>query len=215
MAKFETLEIAGWESAIYGMRNPLKSWNKSDSYINLEDEFIIGKNDYKLIQSLINAGTEHRKFLRQIQVWVSIDAPRFFWNEWDTYKIGTSANSTSTMHTLLNEELTEENFEWPSFDNADWDIQAAFRDYINTLNTILDRAKQEPTLQSYYLNIIKSMLPESFLQTRTINLNYEVLNNMYHQRKNHRLPQWREDFVSWVNTLPYNEFITGIWPNEK
>lgn len=113
------------------------------------------------------------------------------------------------MHKILEEDFDEEDFEWPKFDGADWDIEAAFRDYINVLKTAADRAKNEPQYKNYYLKMLKSMLPESFIQKRTVCLNYEVLANMYHQRKNHRLSQWSEDFIEWIHTLPYNEFITG------
>ena len=215
--KFETLNVSGFESAMRGMRNPLKSYDKADSKIEMIDmefrpgvgKFIIGPNDYKLAKNLWKGGAEHRKWMRQVIVWVDITAPRYFFQEWDTYKIGTSANSESTMHTLLKEDFDEHEFEWPKFDNADWDIEAAFKKYINVIRTVRDRANDDPAYKEYYQQILKAMLPESFLQKRTVCLNYEVLATMYRQRKNHRLPQWREEFVSWVKTLPYSEFITG------
>ena len=207
-----TIDVQGFESAMRGMRNPLKSYNKADSFWPIEEEnhFIIGPNDYKLAKSLWKGGTEHRKWMRQVIVWVEITAPRYWWSEFDTYKIGTSANSESTMHTILKEDFNTSQFEWPSFNGSDWDIEAAFNDYIDVIKTVRDRAN-EVTGQDkeHYQQILKAMLPESFLQKRTVCLNYEVLATMYHQRKNHRLPQWSKGFVSWIKTLPYNEFITG------
>lgn len=207
--KIITKQISGWEPAIYGMRNPLKSYDKYDSR-NDGENFIIGPNDYKLAKNLWQGGTEHRKWMRMIQVWADIWAPRYWWSEYDTYRIGTSANSESTMHKILEEDFNEEDFEWPNFEGADWDVEAAFRDYLDLLKTI--RARYEVGTDSdknYYLILLKTMLPESFVQKRTVNLNYETLATMYRQRKNHRLPQWREIFCEWVKTLPYSKFITG------
>lgn len=218
MAKFETLRVCGIPEAIIGMRNPLKSYDISDSYYEPIDlktrpgfsHFIIGSNDYRLAKSLWKGGTEHRKYLRMIQVWVDIWAPRFWWSEFDTYKIGTAANSESTMHKLLSEDFNYyEDFEWPYFEGEDRDIEAAFKDYVDLLKTIRDRANKDKQNKEHYHQILKAMLPESFIQKRTVNLNYETLATMYRQRKNHRLPQWNTDFVSWVKTLPYSEFITG------
>lgn len=206
-----TIDVQGFESAMRGMRNPLKSYNKADSFWPIKEEnFIIGPNDYKLAKSLWKGGTEHRKWMRQVIVWVEITAPRYWWSEFDTYKIGTSANSESTMHTILKEDFNASQFEWPNFNSSDRDIETAFNDYIDVIKTVRDRAN-EVTGQDKerYQQILKAMLPESFLQKRTICLNYEVLATMYHQRKNHRLPQWSKGFVSWIKTLPYNEFITG------
>ena len=210
---FQTLDVQGFDSALRGMRNPLKSYNKVDSkwvLDNADEHFIIGPNDYKLAKSLWKGGTEHRKWMRQVIVWVEITAPRYWWSEFDTYKIGTSANSESTMHTILKEDFNVSQFEWPKFNGSDWDIMAAFNDYIDIIKTVRDRANEvTDSDREYYQQMLKGMLPESFLQKRTVCLNYEVLATMYRQRKNHRLPQWSKDFVSWINTLPYNEFITG------
>lgn len=212
MAKFETLKVEGFEPALHGMRLPLKSFNKADSYYDDNNNYIIGPNDYDLIKRLWKAGSEHRKAIRQIVVWVNISAPRYFFQEWDTYKIGTAANSESTMHTLLREDFDRNNFEWPSFNNSDWDIEASFNDYIDLLKTVRDRANESKGQdKEYYHQILKGLLPESFIQKRTVSLNYETLATMYRQRKNHRLPQWSKDFVSWINTLPYPELITGTF----
>lgn len=210
MTSFQTLCVCGFEPALHGMRLPLKSHEKADSYYEKDDNFIIGPNDYKLMKNLWKGGTEHRKYLRQIQVWAEIEFPRYVWAEWDTYRIGVSANSESTMHTILKEDFNNSEFEWPKFKNADWDIEAAFNDYLNIIITVRDRANEASGQdKEYYQQILKAMLPESFLQKRTVCLNYEVLATMYRQRKNHRLPQWSKDFVSWINTLPFPEFITG------
>ena len=209
--EFNTLDVQGFDSALRGMRNPLKSYDKADTVKNnITGSVTIGPNDYKLAKSLWKGGAEHRKWMRQVIVWVEITAPRYWWSEFDTYKIGTSTNSESTMHTILKEDFNQSEFEWPPFDNRDWYIQAIFNDYIDTLKGIRDHAN-ETTGQDkeHYQQILKAMLPESFLQKRTICLNYEVLATMYRQRKNHRLPQWSKEFVSWIKTLPYNEFITG------
>lgn len=214
--KFETIDVQGFDGAISGMRNPLKSYHKADSIWTVNDTetdeiYEIGPNDYRLAKGLWQGGPEHRKWMRMVWVWVDITAPRYWWSEFDTYKIGTAANSESTMHTLLKEDFDYDEFEWPTFDGADWDLEAAFRDYIDTvLKTARDRAnKSTGENKEYYHRILKSLLPEAFLQKRTVCLNYEVLANMYRQRKNHRLPQWNTIFVNWVNSLPYSEFITG------
>lgn len=209
--EFNTLNVWGFGQALHGARNPLKSWDKSDS--KYEPGYILnelGEKDHDLLKRLWKGGTEHRKWMRQVIVWVDITAPRYWWSEFDTYKIGTSANSESTMHTILKEDFNSNEFEWPNFENGDWDVMAAFNDYINVIKTVRDRANESyGEKKEYYQQMLKGMLPESFLQKRTVCLNYEVLATMYRQRKNHRLPQWRVDFTSWVKTLPYSEFITG------
>ena len=218
--EFKTIDVQGFEAALSGMRNPLKSYHRADSFWPIGDEYesnyIIGPNDYKLAKNLWKGGTEHRKWMRQVVVWVEITAPRYWWAEWDTYRIGVSANSESTMHTILKEDFSQNEFEWPKFSGSDQDIEAAFKDYLDIIKTVRDRANETTGRdKEYYHQILKAMLPESFLQKRTICLNYEVLATMYKQRKNHRLPQWREVFVSWIKTLPYSEFITGEFPLEN
>lgn len=214
-----TIEIAGFKSAIEGMRNPLNSWDKSDSYeceythkteiycdkchlyndLNVKcSHYIIGKNDLDLAQRLIKGGTEHCKFLRQIQVWVDFNMPRYWWSEFDTYKIGTSANSCSTMHKLLNntEPITRLLFVGCMEDFDVLDV------VINRLEEL--RKEYQKTKNDYLLIRAKRLLPEGFLQLRTVNLNYQTIRNIYHQRKNHRLKEeWIDKFCSWVETLPY------------
>lgn len=205
--KIETLEVGGFIPALKGMRNPMNSWDKSDSYEGYEDMYaeigdniIIGNNDLELAQRLIKAGTEHCKFLRQIQVWANFDMPRYFWSEMDTYKIGISANSCSTMHKLLNntKPITRH-----LFVNRIEDF-----DILNTIIERLEKLRKEyqETKNDYLLVRAKSLLPEGFLQMRTVNLNYQTIRNIYHQRKNHRLKyEWQDKFAEWVKTLPYSQ----------
>ncbi len=223
--KFEHTDVWGFEHALRGMRNPMNSWNKSDSWFyELDKVGYIGKNDLELAKKLIGAGSEHRKFLRQIFVSVDITAPLFYWKEFDTYKIGTTANSTSTMHKLLSTPITKECFEMG--DNADLPlpeigqyfttnqfVENALIPFLETLRrkSVEEKdAGREYSSKAYWKELIR-WLPESWLQTRTVTLNYENLLSMYHQRKNHKLKEWREDFCGWVKTLPYaNELIIEI-----
>ena len=225
--KFENTEVWGFEHAIRGMRNPLESWDKSDSgcklYCSVEGvcvekpcsydncngctttEYIIGKNDLELMQKLVKAGSEHRKFLRQIFVAVDITAPLYFFKELDTYKVGTVANSTSTMHKLASTPITIDCFEMgdftPLIDNFKIDLSW------QTIMTYLEQLRQrynETKDKRYWKELIR-LLPESWLQKRTITMNYENILNMYRQRKNHKLTEWSKSFCDWVKTLPYAE----------
>lgn len=232
--KFEKTEVWGFEHAIRGMRNPLESWDKSDSGYGCYDgamsfckdcdseknkycqckEFVIGKNDLELMQKLIRAGSEHRKFLRQIIVSVDITAPLFWWKEFSTYKIGTVANSTSTMHKLASTPITMDCFEMGDFDcvtylrdSAGLDIKLSTQNIWNNIVKDLEALRQtylETKDKRYWKELIR-LLPESWLQTRTITMNYENLLSMVHQRKNHKLTEWSIDFINWVKTLPYAE----------
>lgn len=213
MAYFQTVEIAGFMPAIAGMRHPLKSYDKADSQIDEDGDLVLGINDYNLAKRLIQAGSpEHAKFLRQICVWVNISAPRYFWSEFDTYKIGTTANSQSTMHRLLKDGISKEEIDFP------WGINSAADDHmlsqINAINEIIDiyhNTEDEVEKENLFL-AIKSLLPEGYNQTRMVSLNYQVLRTMYKQRKNHRLVHWYDHFVNWVKTLPMNEWITEEFP---
>ena len=215
--KFENTEVWGFEHAIRGMRNPLESWNKSDSHYDIEEvmvdeevvlergKYIIGSNDLQLAQTLIRAGSEHRKFLRQIFVAVDITAPLYFFKELDTYKVGTVANSTSTMHKLASTPITIDCFEMgdftPLIDNFKIDLSW------QTIMTYLEQLRQkynETKDKRYWKELIR-LLPESWLQKRTITMNYENILNMYRQRKNHKLTEWSKSFCDWVKTLPYAE----------
>ena len=215
MAIFETKEVSGLPSAIYGMRLPLKSHLKSDSWTDA-GHFMLGPNDYKLAKSLFNSGPEHAKWTRQVMVWVDITAPRYWWSEWDTYKVGTTANSESTMHTITKRALTYDDFEMPEdFATKHPSQYNTFLDYISFLNGLINgynlpiELPQDKEYKEDMFKILKSCLPESFMQKRTVCLSYATLANIYKQRKNHRLSQWNTDFVNWVKTLPYSEFITG------
>lgn len=185
----DNVEVHGILSSIRGMRNSWNSWDKSDSYCVSENAVNIGPNDLKLMKKLIKAGSEHRKFLRQIMCWFDIKAALYFYSEFDTYKIGTARNSCSTMHTLTKNKLTKSDFIGKIIDI---DLE-----YLNSLMTCY---KEKKDIEYFYE--LKSMLPSGYLQKSTICCNYEVLMNMYHQRKNHRLKEWKE-FCSWAETLPY------------
>ena len=226
--KFENTEVWGFEHAIRGMRNPLESWEKSDSIILIEQDenkdfrevAKIGKNDLELMQKLIKAGSEHRKFLRQIFCSVDITAPLFWWKETDQYKIGTVSNSTSTMHKLASTPITIGCFEMDDFsifetnsnDNEKsmnsfefWNLYLI--PYLEKLRVLFNETKDK----RYWRELIR-LLPESWLQKRTITMNYENILNMYQQRcvHLHKLTEWSVDFKAWVKTLPYAEELICI-----
>ena len=207
--RFENTAVYNIYNAILGARNPMNSWDKSDSvfkgYNGKIENTVIGKNDLELMQKLIKAGSEHRKFLRQIFVAVDITAPLYFFKELDTYKVGTVANSTSTMHKLASTPITIDCFEMgdftPLIDNFKIDLSW------QTIMTYLEQLRQrynETKDKRYWKELIR-LLPESWLQKRTITMNYENILNMYRQRKNHKLTEWSKSFCDWVKTLPYAE----------
>lgn len=225
--KFENTEVFNFENAIRGIRNAMNSWDKSDSCYGtnantLEKEFVIGNNDMKLCQQLIKAGSEHRKFLRQIFVSVDITAPMYFFSEFDTYKVGTTANSTSKMHKLASTPISKlsmkEQFEFGDFNDVligeDYPIDTAgtlvseiWKDLINNLGKL--QAIYNETKDKRYWKELLRLLPESWLQKRTVTMNYENVLNMYQQRKNHKLTEWSVDFANWVKTLPYAKEFFG------
>lgn len=206
------------EFIIEGMRNPMNSWEKSDSELETVgydiDDFNLGENDRLLMQRLAKAGTDHRKFMRMMPVYVKITAPLYWWKEFDTYKIGTVANSCSTMHKIAEKEFTIEDF---SCEHLDIRTKVLLEETINVLNDYRKlyieynaddfEIKGCPSKKDIWWQMIQ-LLPSSYNQTRNILLNYEVLANMYHSRKNHKLDEWRE-FCKWIETLPYSELITG------
>lgn len=201
--KFENTEAWGFEHAIRGMRNPMNSWGKSDSgyeYIDKGD-FVIGENDLHLMQGLIKAGSEHRKFMRQIFVSVDITAPLYWWKEFDTYKVGTVSNSCSTMHKLASTPITIECFETDDFD------ETAVGFSVEQLLTALDelRLKYLSTKDKRYWKELIRWLPESWLQKRTVTMDYENLLAMCSkgQRRFHKLTEWSKSFIDWARTLPY------------
>ena len=214
MIKIENTEVVGWEAAIRGMRNPLNSWGKSDSvkcYVNANCPGIcknnvsgicIGSNDLDLMKRLRNAGTDHRKFMRMITVYVDITAPLYWWKEFDTYKVGTVANSCSTMHKIHAKEFTLDDF---SHEHLYLPLQD-LRPTIDLLNTYRERYLETKDKSDWWQLI--QLLPSSYNQRRTVMLNYEVLANIYKSRRNHKLDEWHV-FCEWIENLPYSEFIIG------
>ena len=215
--KFENTEVSGWSAAFRGMRNPLESWDRSDSYQDNVLGFVIGEKDMELAQRLIKGGPPHSKFLRYIHVSVDMTAPLYFLKEFDTYKVGTVANSTSTMHKLASTPITLECFEKDDFnsgliieDDNNPTFVVTVNDRVKVFIDALENLRQlylETKDKRYWKELIR-WLPESWLQTRTIDLNYEILRNIYHWRKDHKLSEWSVSFVDWVKSLPYaNELI--------
>ena len=247
MIKLENYEVTGWEHAIRGMRNPMNSWEKSDSktinavlkseevvagvneyrYEPCEPYVSVGPNDMELMMKLRNAGTDHRKFMRMITVYVDITAPLYWWKEFDTYKVGTVANSCSTMHKIHEKEFTLEDFSCEHlmhiFDDmsdvplingvcGDCSDCTYTPSGILTCWTIpmLNKCRErflETKNKKYWWQMIQ-LLPSSYNQKRTVMLNYEVLTNIYKSRKEHKLDEWRE-LCKWIEELPYSEIITG------
>ena len=227
MIKIENTEVVGWEAAIRGMRNPLNSWEKSDSKwysigiptsnpaaINdkyLSQKYCIGDNDLDLMKRLRNAGTDHRKFMRMITVYVDITAPLYWWKEFDTYKVGTVANSCSTMHKIHAKEFTLEDFSCEHlFDTPESefnDSMDVLKEVIDILNLYRDHFVKNPHRKDYWWQLIQ-LLPSSYNQRRTVMLNYEVLANIYKSRRNHKLDEWHV-FCEWIENLPYSELIIG------
>lgn len=216
--KFEKTEVFNFEGALRGMRNPLESWNNSDSRYDWEEhvgysacKYVIGRNDLQLAQTLIKAGSEQRKFMRQIFVSVDITAPLYWWKEFDTYKVGTVANSTSTMHKLASTPITRECFEMDDFENVTA-VDISVKNVLASLITDLEelRQKYNETKDKRYWKELIRLLPESWLQTRTVTMNYENILNMIKHRKNHKLTEWSESFINWTKSLPYAEELLFI-----
>lgn len=204
MIRFESVETYGWGAAVRGMRNPKNSWSKSDSVFNIIDGHPhLGSNDKKLMATLREAGTDHRKFLRMIVVSVDITAPLYWWKEYDTYKVGTVANSCSTMHKIAAKP----------FEIADFSHEHLVGKSMAALKIVLDALNHE---RDYYLATkdkdcwwqMIQLLPSSYNQRRTVMLNYEVLANIYKSRRNHKLDEWYV-FCDWIEALPYSWLITG------
>lgn len=219
MIKIEKTEIVGWEAAIRGMRNPMNSWDKSDSEFT-SDEMFIGDDDLELMQKLSNAGSDHGKFLRMIVIYTDIVAPMYWWKEFDTYKVGTVRNSCSTMHKIHSKEFTLDDFSHEHLDGESINVLSkhiipnlneARYIYINGFITNYYTIKQYN--KGYWWQMIQ-MLPSSYNQRSTVMMNYQVLKNMYHSRKNHKLDEWKE-FCNWIESLPYSHLITGGKNNDK
>ena len=237
MIWFEHTEVVGWEAAIRGMRNPMNSWERSDSQLCKsvdgfedcrvgvhgscprgdegyfkEDIFCVGKNDFELMQRLARAGTDHRKFMRMIVVYVDVTAPLYLYKELETYKVGTVSNSCSTMHSIhkkpfsvddfSSENLLVYNNNFPVFVNLPMNSLFATIDTLNVCREMY----LETNDKIWWWQMIQ-LLPTSYNQRRTLMMNYEVLANIYHARKHHKLDEWRE-FCRWVESLPYSELIT-------
>ena len=220
MIKIEETNVIGWEAASRGMRNPMNSWDKSDSEVIQEwpeDQKVlkIGPNDLSLMIKLYNAGTDHRKFMRMITVYVDITAPLYWWKEFDTYKVGTVANSCSTMHKIHAKEFTLKDFSTERLYTPM--AEAAFDGIIDALNNARENFL-ECTVSKYatsvecaeakkhYWDEMIQLLPSSYNQRRTVMLNYEVLANIYKSRKNHKLDEWHT-FCDWIESLPYFKAI--------
>lgn len=202
MIKIENVDTYGWQAAIRGMRNPKNSWDKSDSGES-GIGYAVGDNDLKLMKTLAAAGTDHGKYLRMITVTADITAPLYWWKEYDTYKVGTVANSCSTMHKIQAKEFVLSDFSTDHLSETNLIILGFTIDALNNARLdFLDNQDKRDWWQMIQL------LPASYNQRRTVQLNYAVLKNMYHSRQNHKLDEWRE-FCQWVKKLPYSELITG------
>lgn len=249
MLKIENTEVTGWEAAIRGMRNPMNSWEKSDSEFDGDPwscqsgggscsnfgscACYIGKNDLDLMTRLRNSGTDHRKFMRMITVYLDITAPLYWWKEFDTYKVGTVANSCSTMHKIADKEFEECDFSTEHLFDAEsddvefpiiygkehtpiWSLHMTVKmlnfyreKYLETKTKPMNEEEKRATqMKTYWWQMIQ-LLPSSYNQRRTVMLNYEVLANIYKSRRNHKLDEWHT-FCDWVESLPYSELITGI-----
>lgn len=248
MLKIENAEVVGWEHAIRGMRNPMNSWEKSDSEFITADgdhhditgnsgpwygedgwrENLIGHEDRKLMVKLSKAGTDHRKFMRMITVYLDITAPLYWWKEFDTYKVGTVANSCSTMHKITAKEFDVNDFSHEHIEELDGDEYSMSYDWLlrtvdilnyyrKKYNTASEKLKRDITnaerkhvlaQQKLFWWQMIQLLPSSYNQKRTVMLNYEVLANIYKSRRNHKLDEWHT-LCDWIETLPYSELITG------
>jgi hypothetical protein len=218
MIKFERTEVMNFENAIRGMRNPLNSWDKSDSVFGAPrfgfSGYHIGENDLALAQKLIKSGSDHRKFLRQIFVSVDITAPLYWWKEFDTYKVGTVANSCSTMHKIHAKPIEVSDF---SFDDMNIDFitgddplefEVLYSNVVEDCETL--RRRYVETNDKKYWRALIQLLPESYNQMRTVTLNYENLRNIYGSRRNHKLTEWSVGFMEWIDSLPYAEELIKI-----
>ena len=201
MIKIENIDVYGWEAAIRGARNPKNSWHLMDSGYN-NGEFEIGENDYDLLRRLTIAGPEHRKWNRMVTVTMDITAPLYWWKEYDTYKVGTVANSCSTMHKIQAKEFTLDDFSHEHLEEYPKWLLSEVISELNENREDFNRTKDK----DYWWQMIQ-LLPTSYNQKRTVHLNYEVLGSIYHQRKHHKLDEWHV-FCDTIKTLPYSEFIT-------
>ena len=198
--KIKNVDVYGFEASIRGMRSPMNSWDKSDSFWDLtsvDDDFVIGDNDLSLMKRLSNAGSDHAKFLRMINVTCDITAPLYWWKEYDTYKVGTVANSCSTMHKIHAKEFDISDFSWEHLNERSLVIFDAIIDELNFNREAFIKTKDK----SYWHQMIQ-LLPTSYEQKRTVQLNYQVLKNIYFARRNHKLDEWHT-LCDWIEELPY------------
>ena len=233
MLKIENTEVMGWEHAIRGMRNPKNSWSNSDSlpcavldelssknqsyrcagckneFVGRPNCIVVGENDLKLMTTLRNAGTDHRKFMRMITVYLDITAPLYWWKEFDTYKVGTVANSCSTMHKIAAKEFTLDDF---SCEHLGPPAISNLKSTIKCMNDYREEFLKDSEKHNWWQMI--QLLPTSYNQKRTVMLNYEVLANIYKSRKNHKLDEWHT-FCDWLKSLPYSELITGEFTDDE
>ena len=216
MITLKYADIWGFEHAVRGMRNPMNSWDKSDTFVD-SDLVLLGKKDKELMKRLIHAGTSHRKFLRQIFVSVDITAPLYWWKEFDTYKVGTVANSCSTMHKIHDKEFTLDDFSHEHLINsACMEIQEMQNVRVSPTQSMLTTIECLNSYRDLYLETrdkkywwqMIQLLPSSYNQKRTVTMNYENLLNIYETRRNHKLDEWK-DFCKWIERLPNAELITG------
>lgn len=219
MIKIERVETFGWETAVRGMRNPLNSWEKSDSLSYEDDEgatidylYNVGRKDKELMTTLVKAGTDHSKFMRMLGIAMDVVAPLYWWKEFDTYKVGTVANSCSTMHKIQAKEFTLDDFSHEHLideylEDGFWESE--WMDDLRTTIARLNRARNrflKTKDKKYWWQMIQ-LLPSSYNQRRTVMLNYEVLRNQYHARKNHKLDEWH-DYCKMLEALPHSDLIT-------
>ena len=218
MITIDKTEVFGWESAIRGMRNPMNSWDKSDSlYMTVNDiaghpcddgmkeEFVVGNSDLDLMTRLVKAGSDHSKFMRMINVTCDIIAPRYWWAEYDTYKVGTVRNSCSTMHKIHAKEFEIDDFSHDKLDSKSLKVLHNIITYLNGMREWHNNAEPNFKKDAWWQMI--QLLPQSYNQKATVQLNYAVLRNMYHSRRTHKLDEWHI-FCKWIEDLPYSELIT-------
>ncbi len=204
MLKLERCSVMNFDNAIRGARNPMNSWARGDSFFDGDGNFVFGENDLDLAKRLCAAGSDHRKFIRMIFVSADITAPLYWWKEFDTYKVGTVANSTSTMHKIHSKEFTREDFSIDKLDSASLEVMDGLIAYMEDVRKKYAETKDK----SLWYDLIQ-LLPSSYNQMRTVTFNYENLRNMYFARKGHKLDEWHV-FCDWVASLPYaKELILG------
>nr|DAN91630.1 MAG TPA: hypothetical protein [Caudoviricetes sp.] len=202
MLKIENVSTSGWKAAIRGMRNPKNSWAQIDSAVVNGNGFVVGNNDYDLMYRLASAGTDHGKFMRMIHVQCDVTAPLYWWKEADQYKVGTVTDSCSTMHKIHAKEFTLDDFSREHLNDESTEYLAKLVDLLNSYRELYLKDKNK----SWWWQMIQ-LLPSSYNQLRTWDLNYAVLKNIYHARKDHKLDEWHT-FCDWIESLPYSDLIT-------